>query len=246
MVSTMRPGQEQTLARPSPNGGGAATTTPATREIPYDFVARFRLSGKPGDRQLDVFNVSTDGAFVAVSVAHSFEPAQFTLKHWCANPVFCSATSRGNNQPAGAINVLFGTINLPDLCDNKRGSPGALPGEDTCDVSTNGNNAEPIINAALGLLDVRRLLLKLLDLQFKYSIIDSGSGRELQNLPIPNISGLGNANGDRPFRTFPKPMIFMPRSTIRVEVEEVSRGPLYAGGELTLVLHGYKILGYDR
>jgi hypothetical protein len=236
----MRPGQEQTLASPSSNGGGAATTTPATREIPYDFVARFQLSGKPGDRQLDVFNVSTDGAFVAVSIAHSFEPASFAAEAWCANPLFCHVASSGNSDRSlpGA-----GLLRL-DICtpDPK----GQFPREATCKVSATARGVEEYINAAFGLLDLRRLLLKFFDLQFKYSIIDSGSGRELQNLPIPNISGLGNANGDRPFRTFPKPMIFMPRSTIRVEVEEVSRGPLYAGGELTLVLHGYKVLGYDR
>ena len=39
-------------------------------------------------------------------------------------------------------------------------------------------------------------------------------------------------------------MLFMPRSTIRIEVEEISEGPLYRGADLYIVLHGYKILGY--
>jgi hypothetical protein len=48
-------------------------------------------------------------------------------------------------------------------------------------------------------------------------------------------------------------MLFMPRSTIRIEIEEISEGPLYGypvssggrrGAELFIVLHGYKILGY--
>jgi hypothetical protein len=39
-------------------------------------------------------------------------------------------------------------------------------------------------------------------------------------------------------------MVFMPRSTIRIEIEEISQGPLYAGAELYIVLHGYKMLGY--
>jgi hypothetical protein len=76
------------------------------------------------------------------------------------------------------------------------------------------------------------------------SIVDSGSGRELQNQPIHNIAGLGESNGDRPFRPLAKPMIFMPRSTIRIEIEEISTGPLYEGAQLYFVLHGYKILGY--
>ena len=98
------------------------------------------------------------------------------------------------------------------------------------------------------------LLVKLCGIDFKYSIIDSGSGRELQNQPIHNIAGLGEATGERPFRPLAKPMLFMPRSTIRIEVEEISVGPIYGyqdavtnqrvGAELFIVLHGYKVLGY--
>ena len=61
-------------------------------------------------------------------------------------------------------------------------------------------------------------------IDFTYSIVDSGSGRELQNRPIHNIAGLGEATGRRPFRPLAKPMLFMPRSTIRIEVEEISEG----------------------
>lgn len=80
-------------------------------------------------------------------------------------------------------------------------------------------------------------------IQFLYSIVDSGSGRELQNKAVHNIAGLGSADGDRPFRPFARPVPFVPRSTIRIEIEEVSEGPLYIGGTLYLVLHGYKRLG---
>lgn len=101
---------------------------------------------------------------------------------------------------------------------------------------------------------LRCLQTWLCGIQFKYSIVDSGSGRELQNQPIHNIAGLGESNGNRPFRPFPKPMIFMPRSTIRIEIEEISEGDIYGyddnelgrrvGAELYIVLHGYKMLGY--
>jgi hypothetical protein len=88
------------------------------------------------------------------------------------------------------------------------------------------------------------VLMRLCGIDFKYSITDSGSGRELQNLAIHNIAGLGESTGQRPFRPMAKPMIFMPRSTIRIEVEEISEGPLYSKAELYIVLHGYKMLGY--
>lgn len=111
------------------------------------------------------------------------------------------------------------------------------------------------------------LLARLSGIDFKYSIIDSGSGRELQNKAIHNIAGLGESAGNRPFLPFAKPQLFLPRSTIRIEIEEVSLGitdekqqgtdQLYSiygytdnkskarvGPELFIVLHGYKILGY--
>jgi hypothetical protein len=116
---------------------------------------------------------------------------------------------------------------------------------------------------------VPSLLARFSGIDFKYSIIDSGSGRELQNKAIHNIAGLGEPAGNRPFRPFAKPQLFLPRSTIRVEIEEVSQGvtdkkqdaagqqQLYSiygypdrinkarvGSELFIVLHGYKILGY--
>lgn len=90
----------------------------------------------------------------------------------------------------------------------------------------------------------RSLLVRAGGIEFKYSVVDSGTGRELQNRPIHNIAGLGESTGDRPFRPLAKPMLFMPRSTIRIEVEEISEGSIYAGAQLFIVLHGYKILGY--
>jgi len=55
---------------------------------------------------------------------------------------------------------------------------------------------------------------------------------------------VGMHTGERPFRPLAKPMHFQPRSTIRLEVEEISVGPLYQGAELFIVFHGFKILGY--
>jgi hypothetical protein len=138
-----------------------------TKEIPYDYVARFILAGVRGNRVQDVVNISVDGAFVAVTIGYSFIP--------------------------------------PDKL--------ASPSNDRA-------------------------------IDFKYSIVDSSTGRELQNSPIHNIAGLGEPNGERPFRPLAKPMIFMPRSTIRFEVEEISEGDIHKKAELFIVLHGYKMLGY--
>ena len=75
------------------------------------------------------------------------------------------------------------------------------------------------------------------DVSFRYSIFDTGTGRELQNQPINNIAGLGIANGDRPFKRLARPMLFQPRSTIRVTVEEQ-----FGSGTLFIVFQGYKLL----
>jgi hypothetical protein len=74
---------------------------------------------------------------------------------------------------------------------------------------------------------------------FKYAIFDQGSGREFQSDPILNIAGLGSADGKRPFRYFARPIEFAPRSTIRLEITEVSTFE----GELHISLQGYKTLG---
>jgi hypothetical protein len=163
--------QEQVPMRSVSDSMPQPAAAPTTKEIPYDYVARFVLTGKAGNRVQDVVNISIEGAFVAVTIGYSFIPAP----------------PRGGSSPTPA-------------------------------------NNRPI--------------------DFKYSIVDSGSGRELQNRPIHNIAGLGEPNGERPFRTLAKPMLFMPRSTIRIEVEEISEGETYVGAELFIVLHGYKMLGY--
>jgi hypothetical protein len=86
-------------------------------------------------------------------------------------------------------------------------------------------------------------IARLCGIESKYSIVDSASGRELQNKPIHSLAGLGESSGERPFRALAKPMLFLPRSTIRIEIEEISEGSIYAGAQLYIVLHGYKILG---
>ena len=205
----MRPGlgqtQEQVPMRPATDMVHPPATAASTREIPYDYVARFHLKGQCGTRVQDVINISVEGGYVAVAIGYSFIPG----------PLLCSR--RG---PAG------GPIT----------------------ISANGNLLNDLLAFVQFAADPDTLALclaeRLCGIHFKYSIVDSGTGRELQNQAIHNIAGLGEPTGDRPFRPFAKPMLFLPRSTIRIEVEEISEGPLYSGAELFIVLHGYKMLGY--
>jgi len=177
--------------------------SPTTKEIPYDYVAKFTLKGERGHRVPDVINISIEGGFVAVAIGYSFIPAKLPTP----NPV---RTSSGTTNDG--ISLLMNSL-----------------------LSLENDNPHMLAQC---------LLVKLCGIDFKYSIVDSGSGRELQNQPIHNIAGLGEATGERPFRPLAKPMLFMPRSTIRIEVEEISEGPIYTNAELFIVLHGYKMLGY--
>ena len=77
------------------------------------------------------------------------------------------------------------------------------------------------------------------EVSFFFSIVDSNSGRELQDEPMHNLASLGKTNGERPFRVLPKPLSFAPRSTMRLQVIENSEG---VRGTLFIVLYGYKIL----
>ena len=162
------------------------------KEIPYDHVAVFTLSGRRGARVEDVINVSVDGVFIATSIGYSFVPAE----------------------PTGPV-----VFSLPDINQLLAGLFG---------------------DPRMGL---RALAAKVFGIDFTYSIIDSGTGRELQNRSLHNTAGLGSPDGRRPFRPMAKPMLFQPRSTIRIVVDEISDGPLYEGAQLFIALHGYKILG---
>jgi hypothetical protein len=196
------------------------------KEIPYDYVATFVLQGKRGNRVQDVINISTDGAFVAVSIGYSFIPE--LTRHIAIT------------KPDNLVWSLTGNGELQD-------PPGNLGGIDVDFLLAQGS-AQTLPQAQDRLVNpvalLQCLLVQTCGIDFKYSITDSGSGRELQNQPIHNIAGLGKADGERPFRPLAKPMLFMPRSTIRIEVEEVSEGLLYKDSLLFIVLHGYKMLNY--
>lgn len=77
------------------------------------------------------------------------------------------------------------------------------------------------------------------DIQFLYAISDAGSGREFQSEPVLNTAGLGDPRGVRPFRQFAVPIVFEPRTAIRMQVTELQT----AKGTLHVSLHGYKVLG---
>jgi len=75
-------------------------------------------------------------------------------------------------------------------------------------------------------------------IQFLYALADEGTGRAFQNEPVLSTAGLGDPDGERPFRRFATPIVFEPMSTIRLEITEASD----LAGSLHISLHGYKNL----
>jgi hypothetical protein len=233
--------EDRAPVRTTPDGMVPVATAPTVREIPYDYVAKFILQGNRGNREQSVINVSVEGSFVAVAVAYSFIPNANSISHGVEFP------SPRPVPEADSGAVMVGHDDSPELAvptgtvwTDSSVNWGAVAINWLLDIVQPMVHSERIVPPPI----VQCLLARLCGIDFKYSIIDSGSGRELQNQPVHNIAGLGKANGERPFRPMAKPMLFMPRSTIRIEVEEISEGPVYTGAELYIVLHGYKILGY--
>lgn len=210
---------EQTALQTAPRNGSGQNV----KEIPYDYVATFTLEGRRGNRLQDVINISVEGAFVAVTIGYSFVPKAGTpeVDVILRNAAGAAAAAVNSTTITGRVLSIIQPFLSPFQLVRGQPLPFIAPEE-----------------------VAQCLAMRLCGIHFKYSIIDSGSGRELQNKPIHNIAGLGEASGDRPFRNLAKPMLFQPRSTIRVEIEEISAGQLYAGAELYFVLHGYKMLGY--
>jgi hypothetical protein len=226
--------QQQVPLRSAPDMMPPATASPTTKEIPYDYVARFKLQGKPGNRVQDVINISIEGGFVAVAIGYSFIPGRLPNLPGDRNKVDQIFSLVGNIPPAQLLPALG---NIPTLL----ATVGTfLQGQQITTTAQLLGHLQTLFDPIMVL---QCILVRLCGIDFKYSIIDSGTGRELQNQPIHNIAGLGEATGRRPFRPLAKPMLFMPRSTIRIEVEEIYEGLIYSNAELFIVLHGYKILG---
>jgi len=232
----------------------AASPAPDKRAIPFDYAFRYTLTGRPDNVLNSIVTVSIEATFTAVSIGYGVVPTVDTIVF---GPQFNSPSERTLN------NLTLGEI-VNGLAPKLTGTSTLLRNESGPEaVLKNGIKLNPELAELLlatrdrqfrvenvigrGLFvndDIAERLFQVVAspsdlIQFKYAIFDEGSGREFQSEPILNIAGLGSANGERPFRHFAQPIIFRPRSTIRMEVTEVSDFK----GELHVSLHGYKVLG---
>ena len=204
------------------------------RIIPFDHVATFPIRGEVGRVHPDVINTGAEGVFVATAIGYGMQTDTAAVSVEVDTSASASTTVDQVTLADVPQHALVYGIRLNPALESLVFPGGTVPGVprrpafDTIDV-TQAN--------ALGLFES---VGPPAELDFLFNIVDTGSGRELQNLPIHNIGGLGKTNGERPFRMLAKPLAFLPRSSVRVEVEERSPG---IEGTLFIVLHGYKILG---
>ncbi len=192
------------------------------RIIPFDYVASFDLKGEVGRLHEDVINISVEGVFVAVAVGYGLQADT------------AAAILVGGDRTLQ--DVTLADVPPHALMDGFRVNPAlepvAFPGDGPLDLALEVSTANR--------LGVFQTLRPVQHFSFLFNVVDTGSGRELQNLPVHNIAGLGKENGERPFRMLGKPLAFLPRSSVRLQVEEQSR---CVKGRLYIALHGYKILG---
>ncbi len=228
----------QIASRDTPQAG-------SRRTIPYDYAFRYELTGEKGRVLKSTVTVSIEAPFVAVSIGYGVIP-KVTPITFGPDPAIL--------RPRVRLQDLTLENLLNALAAKLTATTATLKGETGPEaVFKNGLKLNPEL-AELALLTLGSgspLPVEILEnlfqvvgsppeqIQFLYALFDDGSGRELQSEPILNIAGLGISNGDRPFRYFAQPITFAPRSTIRMEVTEVSDFT----GELHVSLHGYKILG---
>jgi hypothetical protein len=189
--------------------------------IPFDYVSRVSLTGQPGNRIEDEVAINAEGGFFVSSIGYGLQTDDPAVQI---------------SAPATAGTIDLGGVRLRDLpanalIDGFRIAPGFLRFAVTPD-----GNLNPALPTALAGRVLENLNLPE-SVSFRFTLFDSGAGRDLQNQPINNIAGLGSATGERPFKRLAAPLRFLPRSTFRLAVDEH-----FGRGELYFVLQGFKFL----
>jgi hypothetical protein len=215
-------------------GREPAHIAPAARVIPYEYVADFTLRGEVGNLVQDVINVSAEGVFVATAVGYGLEEERAEKIDLIASPA-TNTTATLITVPATLGDVKLANLPPDVLIEGFRLNPDLR----ALILKKDGLNASLPLNQELRQKLFQRLK-PVNNFNFLLSLVDTGTGRELQNKPVDSLATLGRADGRRPFKMLPQPMVFLPRSTIRLQIEERTAG---VTGRLFISLQGYKVLG---
>ncbi len=232
---------------------------PLRRRIPYDYSFFFEMTGAPQKVLASTVTVSVEASFVAASVGYGFVPVTEPLRFGGKRADFLPAVSTPpvtaafvSTTPVLSAASIFGPILNVAAKSFKEPVKTAEFGPLTAQILESGFRINPalaqrILNGGLFEPIEDALLEQLFEvvtpppdqIQFLYALFDQGTGRAFQSEPLLNTAGLGDSRGERPFRHFASPIVFAPRTVIKMEVTELTtiKGSLYVS------LHGYKVLG---
>ena len=227
----------------SPGPGWAGEPPPRWPVLPFDHAASLRLQGVPGRIAQGAITIGPDAAFIATGIGYGFAE---DLARPIPEAAIVPPGAPGSPAPATFIPRDLRLEQLPPraLVDGFRLSPRARPLVFQLDPDLRViEEPEQLPFRADAYAWQRRgemfqLIRPASQLSFLLSIVDSATGRELQDEPIHNLAALGRSDGRRPFRPLSRPMAFLPRSTIRLQVIERERDRT---GVLDLVLFGFKV-----
>jgi len=206
-------GQPRARRRPAPRPatgvapGNAATAT----VVPYDYAASFRLTGRPGNLIQDVINIGAEGVFVAMAIGYGFQEDR-------GQPLVVSGLPEPERVTLGQIPV---DALLTGFRVNPRFEALVFKTDDSLGPGTGRPQrlSDQPVPAPLQEKIFQRVKPPE-EISFLLSMVDTSTGRELQDEPTHNLASLGKSNGERPFRMLAHPLTFMPRSTLRLQISE--------------------------
>jgi hypothetical protein len=226
------------------------------RTIPFEYAFRSRalsggtvlphlvLTGEPNRMVHATITISIEAAFTATAIGYGVVPtraapvifgpavaASQSLKGLGFNQIVKAISTSFNENPA-LLGNRFGPLTEAALLNGIRINPRFAT------LALAGGGSGQLDPAVVGSL-FETVPASPEDVQFLYGIFDQASGRAFQSDPILNTAGLGIADGDRPFRSLTPPITFRQRTTIRLDVIELTTIPAL----LFVSLHGYKVLG---
>jgi hypothetical protein len=221
------------------------------RIVPFDHQVSFELTDRRDNVLTKFINVSVEGHFIATAIGYGLQSV---------SPIFFApqiSPGPPGGPPSRLVPLQGVTISqLLDGFEFALSAAGAAKGNVEAQqqqmlksgAQFNPEFTDLIISHGRGGFFVDSLgdsITRLFQtsicapeqVHFLYRIIDNASSRELQSEPVHNLAGWGRANGDRPFRFFPRPLVFEPRAVIRFQITEIT-----GQGRLYIVLQGYKVL----
>jgi hypothetical protein len=201
----------------------------ARHVIPFDHAVAFKLEGRPGRVAQGVVNVGPDGVFVATAIGYGFEEER-------GRPLQLARRDEVSRDLPG--DITLGQLPLAALIEGLRIAPRHENLWFDTDQASFPLRDEPLSPGQLDLV-LERVRTPRDDLSFLFTLADSASGRELQDEPALNLASLGSPRGERPFRPLAQPVQFLPRTTVRLQVEERT---FDRQGTLFVVLYGHKVL----